>query len=59
MIVRNSNLDPKSVLEKRINVMREVLIRIEKINDPKIIQKYSNIVGGLVVFFQCELGDEL
>jgi hypothetical protein len=44
---------------KRLKVMRELLDRIAELRDLDDIEKFSNLIGGLCVFFRTELGDEL
>jgi hypothetical protein len=52
-------MDDLSIFDKRIYVMRTVLDRLGNLTERKDRIKFSRIIGGLIVFFECELGDEL
>jgi hypothetical protein len=57
---KNLTIDQiQTLFFKRLKVMRELLDRIADLRDIDDIEKFSNLIGGLCVFFQTELGDEL
>lgn len=49
----------EEVLQKRVDVMHTILYRISTLKRPADKIKFSEILGGLIVYFKCELGDEL
>jgi len=46
------------LFDKRLNVMGHLLLKIRQLKNQKDIEKFSQLLGGLIVFLEVELGKE-
>lgn len=52
--------DPNlSLFDKRVLILNSLLLRISKLRSDEDKIRFSKLIGGLIVFFQSELGDPL